>query len=122
MEWRAGKEPKVNSVIVPDELAVAVLDLLKATSVAVDPYSDHALGRESTRMAAEAFRKSCDRRAAEAGEMVKQELGLRELPAWAEKMVEARIGRDRLMAICAGLMDLCEHALAHDVDVEILGQ
>ncbi|WP_373499102.1 hypothetical protein [Desulfococcus sp.] len=122
MEWRAGKGPRKKSVIVPDEWAVAVLHGLEGTAIAVDPYRDHALGRENTRKAAAAFRRAVTRRVAEAEARVKQELGLREVPAWAANMVKARIAQDPLTAIFTGLVDLCGHALTHDVDVEILGQ
>lgn len=122
MEWRAGQGPRKKSVIVPDAWAVAVLHGLEGTGLAVDPYRDHALGRESTRRAASAFKRAAARRAAEVEARVKRELGLREVAAWAANMLEARIAQDPMMAILTGLVDLCGHALTQDLDVEILGQ
>lgn len=122
MEWRAGKDPNVQSVIVPDEFVVAILNLLQGTGVALDPYRDLTLGNESTQRMAEALRESWDLHRVGAEDKVKQELGVWALPAWAEKMVAARMGQDRLMTICAALIALCEYALAENVDIEVLGQ
>ncbi len=122
MEWRAGRGQNEHSVIVPDELLTAILNLLRGTGVAIDPYRDRTLGNESTQRMAEALRNSWDLHRVGAEDEVKQELGVWTLPAWAEKLVAARMEQDRLMTTCAALIALCEYALAQDVDIEILGQ
>lgn len=122
MEWRAGKNSKIRSVIVPDELFVETLDILQATGVAIDPYRDQELGNESIRLVLETLKKSWGEQVARVEVEVKQKLGVWELSGWALKMVQARIKQNKLMNTCHELIGLCEYALAHDVNIEILGQ
>lgn len=122
MEWRTGKDPNAQSVIVPDELVVALLDLLQGAGVPLDPYSDITLSSESTQKIEEALRKSWDHHKGQVEDVVKQELGVWTLPAWAEKMVAVRMEQDHLMTICAALIALCESALVQNVEIEVLGQ
>lgn len=122
MEWRMGKDPNAQSVIVPDELVVAILDMVQETGVALDPYGDVTLVTESTRKIAESLRKAWDHHKGQVEDVVKQELGVWTLPAWAEKMVAVRMEQDHLMTICAALIALCESALVQNVEIEVLGQ
>ena len=122
MEWRAGTGPNAQSVIVPDEFVVAILLLLQQSGVTIDPYRDQTLGKENTQRILEVLKTIRDLKRVEVEDEVKLELGILELPVWAEKMVAARMEQDTLTKICAALIGLCEYALSQGIDIEVLGQ
>lgn len=122
MEWRTGAGASSRSVVVPQDAVVSIVGLLGPTGVPIDPYRDRVLDRDSTRTVSARLRSVRDEQAARVADGVRRELGVRELPAWAGKLVEARAARNELLKVCEELIGLCEYALDHDLDVEVRGQ
>ncbi len=122
MEWRTGRSSDIQSVIVPDEFAAAIVELLQGTGIALDPYEDRTIGTGSTQEVSEVLKQACAVLRTETEDLLMRELGVSTLPVWTGEMLSARLGQNRWLTTCAALVTLCEFALAQNIDLEILGQ
>jgi hypothetical protein len=120
MEFAIAGEP--GAVAIDDDLAIEVLQRIDpGRSLPLDPYSEATIAAAR----AEAFHRDVSRAAAQRREElrrgVEDELRSSRLEPWAEAHLDARVERDRLAGLLAGLEALAGRAAAIGASIVVHG-
>ena len=122
MEWQVTGEKEIRSVVIPDGLVSAILELMKPTSIPLDPYRDEVFEPENLTIIVQLIKKALREEKAKEEGVVREKLRVRQTPPWARSMIERQIEQNSLITVYYELLDLCEHALKHNAFIKVLGQ